>query len=345
MHAVVAEALHSVGAQQIDIRVGGRHAKRLPGGNFRHGSQVFIQRDQAVAAAHIQQQRGLAAARCGTLQRGTAKIIPRGLGAGAGVQHGNVGVKHRHDAALALPVQPQQHTPLLGRVDRTFGVGVGVHKIDRTAQLAIAGGQHPGGKFAAVGGKIHRDGGAVGLGHLPAVRLPHRGVIDAHLGGVAARLGHNGQRVIVGHGAEQDAAVKILGVERAGAAAHGQLVACAVVHGKAGTAHGQHRPRVGWLQAEDFRSVGRVDEHVLGPQLHKAPGQRLDLQRVGDAGGGGPAAVGAVNVQNGAVDGIAQQRQRRGERTGHDHDGHGQRGDNDSEEHPPPLLPLLVERC
>ena len=113
LHAVVAEALHSVGAQQIDIRVGGRHAKRLPGGNFRHGSQVFIQRDQAVAAAHIQQQRGLAAARCGTLQRGTAKIIPRGLGAGAGVQHGNVGVKHRHDAALALPVQPQQHTPLL----------------------------------------------------------------------------------------------------------------------------------------------------------------------------------------------------------------------------------------
>ena len=128
------------------------------------GGQDFIQRDQAVAAAHAYSSSAVwAAARCGTLQRGTAKIIPRGLGAGAGVQHGNVGIKHRHDAALALPVQPQQHTPLLGRVDRTFGVGVGVHKIDRTAQLAIAGGQHPGGKFAAVGGKIHRDRGAVGL--------------------------------------------------------------------------------------------------------------------------------------------------------------------------------------
>ena len=111
-----------------------------------------------------------------------------------------------------------------------------------------------------------------------------------------------------------------------------------------GAAHSQHGPRVGRLQAQNFGAVGRVDEHILIAQLDEAVRQRFDLQRLGDAGGGRPTAVGAVQVERRAVHGITQQRQRGRQCAGHNGERQRQHNDNDDQDGEPPLLALLVER-
>ena len=197
LHAVVAVALDGIGAEQINVGVGGRDRKRLPCGNLGHNGEAFGQGDQAVAAVYVQKQRGLAASGRNALQRGPAVVVACDLGGGAGVDDRNVGVKHGHDAVLALPVQPQQHAARVGGVEQALGVGVEAHKVDRAVQLPVPRGNHARGKPAVVGGKVQRDRCAHRLGHPPAVQLPHRRVIDVYPAGKTVRVGHDGQRVVV----------------------------------------------------------------------------------------------------------------------------------------------------
>ena len=278
------------------------------------------------------------------MQRRPAVVIAGGLGSGRGVQHGKVGVEHRHDPPLTLPVKTQEHTALIGGVDRAFGIGVHAHKIDRAAQLPLPGAEHTGGEPAAVGGEIQCDRRTGGLGHLPAVQQMQRRVKHLHLRGVAARLRDNGKGIVVGHGTEQDARVKALGIECPGAAADRQLGPGAVVHGKMGAAHGQHRPCVGRLQTENLGTVGRIDNHILGPQFDKAARKRLDLQRLADACGSGPAAVCAVDIEHRAVHSVPQHSEGGRQGACQHGDGNGQHRNEHAEKDPPPVLALLVER-
>ena len=146
---------------------------------------------------YVQKQRGLAASGRNALQRGSAVVVACDLGSGAGVDDRNVGVKHGHDAVLALPVQPQQHAARVGGVEQSLGVGVEAHKVDRAVQLPVPRGNHARGKPAVVGGKVQRNRRAHRLGHPPAVQLPHRRVIDVYPAGKTVRVGHDGQRVVV----------------------------------------------------------------------------------------------------------------------------------------------------
>ena len=308
LHAAIGVALHRVGAQQVHLGIGGRDAERLPGRDLGQQGQVLVKRRQAVAAADVEQQRRLVNAGLRALQRGAAKVVARRFGAGTGVQHRNVGIEHRHHPVLGLPVQQQQHAALGGGVDRAFAVLSRIHKIDRTAQLAVPRRQCTGGETAVVGRKVQRDGRAFALGQLPEVDLPERRVKDLQLGGIAPRLGDYGQRVVVGHGAQQDAFVERMGVEFPCAAGDLQFAAGPVVHHEPRAAHGQHRAGVAGLEAAHLAAVGRIDDYILGVQFHKTARQFLDLQRFADAGIHRPAAVAPAQIEREAVHPVGQQR-------------------------------------
>ena len=62
-------------------------------------------------------------------------------------------------------------------------------------------------------------------------------------------VGDNGQRAIIGHGAEEDLVFQFFGVEVLGAALHPQLVAGAVVEHKTGLARRQRRTAIAALDA------------------------------------------------------------------------------------------------
>ena len=81
-------------------------------------------------------------------------------------------------------------------------------------------------------------------------------------------------------------------IEGVGAALHPQLVAGAAVEAKAGVARADDRAGVAVLDGAQLGAAAGPDAHVLLPQQHKAAGEGLGLQYLGDAGLDRPARPG-----------------------------------------------------
>ena len=244
----------------------------------------------------------------GALQRAAGDVVAHQLGHVGGVEHRQIVVKNSQQPVSGQPLQPQQQAAGGGVVHRLV-VAAQVHQVDAAGQLPVPRRQRAHGKPPVVAGKPHRDGGALDAGHLPAEQLPERRVVDRQLGGVAAGFRHHRQRAVGGHGAQQQRVLGGAGVQRAGAAFHPQLGAGPVVHHKMTAPRGQRGPGVAGLEGPDLAAGGGEHHHIPVVQLHKAAAQRLDLQRRGDAGVGGPGAV-VVQIDGQGICHIAQQHQR-----------------------------------
>ena len=159
-------------------------------------------------------------------------------------------------------------------------------------QLPVRRAQAGSGEPLAVLGKGDLPGHALGITGVPLVDGLEGGIVHRNLRQITAGIGDHRHRSVGGHFRQQDGLGVGVGVKRAGAAFHPQLIAGPVIQHKAGLAAADARAGVVVCDTAQLGAPSGKKHQILAAQLHKATAQAFHLKRLGNAGLDRPAAAG-----------------------------------------------------